>query len=145
MSRLTGFLNDFGNAPAIEALTFSFLTEQQQSMGDDPPKNNLHRYWPKKPPDAAAPAEDSTQGMLLSRLVFLLPLTLSLSHPVAQLVLVSSSAQEDFLRLAWSNSTTRVLPPRHPTNKVFAPPIVSPRCIFLPAATPPSLISLNWC
>ena len=38
-------------------------------MADDPPQNNLHRYWHKKPPDAPAPAEDSTLGMLSSRLV----------------------------------------------------------------------------
>ena len=45
------------------------MSSGKHTMADDPPQNNLHRYWHKKPPDAPAPAEDSTLGMLSSRLV----------------------------------------------------------------------------
>jgi hypothetical protein len=50
-------------------LTVCLRWVKTSTMADDPPQNNLHRYWHKKPPDAPAPAEDSTLGMLSSRLV----------------------------------------------------------------------------
>ena len=50
-------------------LTVCLRWVKTSAMADDPPQNNLHRYWHKKPPDAPAPAEDSTLGMLSSRLV----------------------------------------------------------------------------
>ena len=67
---------------------------------------------------------------------------LAATHPVAQIVLISSSRQEHLQRSNYS--TTRVRLPRHPTNqhKVFSPCTVSPRCVFLLPPRPVSSRSI---
>ena len=103
-------------------------------MADDPPQNHLHRYWHKKLPDAPAPAEDLTLGMLSSRLV-----SFSCCHSPSR-----STCVDLFV---WPGAPPQLNAgaPAAPTDE-STQGILTLCCLTsvrLPAATPPSLVSFN--
>ena len=99
-------------------------------MAEGPRHNNLHRYWHKKPPDAPAPAEDSTLGMLSSRLV-----SFSCCHSPSRSsyvdLLFGSTGAPAEIRLGQLDDVgARAAPPDESTTGILTPPS------HLPTGTP---------